>query len=197
MSEFSDKLIANISNIETHLIKNFLSKTPGTLTPREQDLSRSYIVLCHAELESYFEQVAKQLVDISINDWMISKIIRIPIAGLLAYEEKQPTADKLSTVINRIVVEYKKEIDNTNHGIRRSNIDKLFKKIGINTNEFDSTFISNLETLGIGRGVVAHTSVQVQSVINIQDNHRLITDILSGINDFESVVQRESGLNIP
>lgn len=197
MSGFSTILKANISSIEDHLIKNFLAKTPGTLTPRENDLARSYTVLCHAEMESYFELVAIKLVDLSINDWNKNQIIRIPIAGLLSYEEKQTKSDKLSTIINRVVVQYRKEIQNNNHGIRRPNFDKLYGKIGINTNEFDSTFISNLDTFGTQRGAVAHTSVQVQKLINIQDVHQLVSDIINGIDDFETVIQNESGLSIP
>lgn len=62
-----NKLVSRIKFLEDNLLPAV--KINGNYTKKESDLIRSYILLSHAEIESYFEDVAISKAQKSLLNW--------------------------------------------------------------------------------------------------------------------------------
>lgn len=184
------------NKIEKHFVKAFLEKNVMDMTDRELDLCRGYKVLCHAELEEYFEEIAKILVHESIAKWRNDEKIYLPVVGLLGNYEKIETNDTITTKICKIANDFVNYVKKSNHGIKEENLNKLFGCLGINMREFDSTWIATLNTFGSSRGVIAHTSAVAQNPINISETIREVELIVTGVEAFEKEVERQTKINL-
>ena len=111
-----------INTIEKHFVRSFLRKHVVNLSERQMDLCRGYKVLCHAELEYYFEEIAKIIVDESLWRWQNEQIVTFPIIGLLGNFEKIETNDNVETKINQVAKDYLNKIVKKNHGIKEENL---------------------------------------------------------------------------
>lgn len=185
-----------ISQLNKHLVKVLLPKDVMHLTSREMDLCRGFKVLCHAEMEGYFEGIAKILVHESSYIWRNEKKILLPIVGLLGNYEKIDTNDTIDTKINKVMTDYLQFVNKKNHGIKSDNIDKLYTALGINCDRFDNTWLTMLDSFGNARGLIAHTSASVQSHINIGDTVGEINHILDEIENFEKEIENQSKINL-
>jgi hypothetical protein len=72
-------------------------------------------------------------------------------------------------------------IDN-NHGIREDNLFQIFYPIGLKMSDMDNTWLATMDSFGISRGEVAHTSIKTQQPIDPATVFKKITsDILPGL----------------
>lgn len=185
-----------INTIEKHFVRSFLRKNVVNLSERQMDLCRGYKVLCHAELEYYFEEIAKIIVDESLWRWQNEQIVTFPIIGLLGNFEKIETNDNVETKINQVAKDYLNKIVKKNHGIKEENLKRLYFNLGINISEFDATWVAMLSSYGASRGMIAHTSVAAQNPVNIQEASAETKHILEGIEAFEKEIEKQTKLNL-
>lgn len=108
---------------------------------KNQDLIRSYILLCHAEFEYYFEQIANE----TINN-LISSIEKIKIAK------------SKKNIIKILLINNQKTI-NTNNGIKIENLEKMYKPLSIDLNSIDPIYKSKLGCFSSKRGEIAHKGI--------------------------------------
>ncbi|MCM1125308.1 MAG: HEPN domain-containing protein [Lachnospiraceae bacterium] len=179
------ELIKRVKNIQKHFVAAFIDKDVMELNEREMDLCRGYKMLCHAEIEYYFEEIAKIILKESLWNWQSDRKVTLPIAGLLANYEKIDTNDSISTKINKIASDYSKMLSKSNHGIKEENLKKIFGNLGVNVSELDAIWVATLASYGSSRGTIAHTSAIVQTPINIKETIIETESILDGIENFE------------
>ncbi|MDR2903918.1 MAG: hypothetical protein LBU77_05375 [Clostridiales bacterium] len=161
------------------------------ITPLQSDRLRGLRLLCHAEFEDYFESTAIRLLDEAKKKWNAKKVANFNLASLFIWHEKIQTSDSSTTKAYRITSDFEKSIKN-NHGIQEKNIRALFEPLGYKTDDFDSTFISDLSSFGKQRGETAHTSAKkTQQPLDLNTEISLIDRILQQIIDFEGVINRE------
>ena len=174
-----------ISQIE----KNFkFNQSINDITNLQADRLRGLRLLCHAELEDYFESVALKLLTKAEKRWVEKKIANYNLSSLFIWHDKIDKNDTNDTKARMIIADYRKEIK-SNHGIKEDNIKKLFGPLGYRTDDFDSTFISTLSSFGALRGETAHMSAnKTQQPLDQNTELKRIKDLLKGIADFEDVL---------
>ncbi|GCL42602.1 hypothetical protein H6F39_07720 [Anabaena sp. FACHB-1250] len=186
----SDKFITLRTQLN-RLKDEFLPEISPTSSYSESQLSRTaaYRVLAHAEIESYLEERAWEVVQNAKTLWDTSGKTTRTLICLLGFSDltmdKPPdTLRKPNNVsqdnhykrlqitekINSAINSFKKVIDN-NHGLKEKNILALLLPIGINSNDLDpnNTWLANMNTFGQKRGLVAHKSATSYMTIQTPD----------------------------
>lgn len=190
------ELISRVKGIQKHFVASFINKDVMDLNERELDLCRGYKILCHAEIEYYFEEIAKIILKESLWNWQNDKKVTLPIVGLLANYEKVDTNDSISTKINKIAADYSSMLSKSNHGIKEENLRKIFGNLGVDISELDTIWVATLSSYGSSRGTIAHTSAMVQIPINIQEAIHETNIILEGIENFEIEIIRQTKIDL-
>ena len=156
------------------LRKQFLPSqfNPQATYPRislVREHARAFLLLSHAELETYLEDWAKDLTHASQETWNKTGKVTQHFAFLIATcEGHVEIPEKLNTgvadttqVIQKLgrkvfQAHFKRVKDN--HGIRESNLLALFFPLGISLTQVDTMLMPNLHSLGGIRGQYAHRS---------------------------------------
>lgn len=168
----------------------------GNYSKKEQDLIRSYVLLVHAEIEAYFEDVAKEKVSKSLSKWMSSRQKSTCLKAILAYAgnelsyETTKKADSYNIAfrLNRAVSHFLSLI-NKNNGIKEANLLSILVPLGIELNDIDPVWLSTMETFGSFRGQIAHNSLQVQTQVDRNTEVRRInTQILPEVQRIDRLI---------
>jgi hypothetical protein len=124
---------------------------------RAQAHTRAFIVLSHAEIESYLEEWAKEIARASETIWLSSKRITKPLAFLLATIAERISVPNNDTPLVlegktvKLFQAYYKSIKD-NNGIRETNVFTLFGPLGVPAMALGATLLPNLNSLGDRRG---------------------------------------------
>ena len=159
------------------LKKQFLPKISPTGLYSESQLSKTaaYRVLAHAEIESYLEERAWEVVQNAKTLWDTSgKTTRtlICLLGFSGLTMDKPadtlTPQKGSKTVKEEKIKISKKIDlalesfkrviSQNHGVKENHILSLLLPIGIDSDNLNPTWLATMNTFGEKRGLVAHTS---------------------------------------
>lgn len=176
-------------------IKAQFDFTPGIngLTPLQNDKVRSVLLLCHAEIESYLEELALALIDDAREKWRSKHIANYNLASLFISNDKIDTSDTVATKSEKIIADYIRSIQSSNNGIKENNIKTIFGPLGYKIDEFDSAFIGTLNSFGTDRGKIAHTSAkQTSTMYDKNTEFTRIDDIINGLEDFQNVLLSKS-----
>ena len=159
---------------------------------------RSYVALCHGELEHYFEESAKCIVDESLARWNSSRKTSLPLLALCAHYSFDERQDRDTNYkINRIVSKFRDAVIKRNNGIKRDDIMKLFIPLGLDRSEIEElrtpfqTLMDALDSFGEMRGLIVHAShsaFKAQRALNYRDMKRSVEEIVAGIFEFDRLV---------
>ncbi|MEN5054513.1 HEPN domain-containing protein [Sphingobacterium kitahiroshimense] len=150
------------------------SKINGDYSDLEQDLTRSFVLLVHAEIENYLEDRVEEKVNTSFNSWKTNRKRSNVIASINAFCNHDLDTGGKHTKSNKQNIEYRlnlniqkyKSIIYTNHGIKRDNIIDLLLPLGIEINDIDDTWLSIMDNFGSNRGLIAHKKHTIQLMID-------------------------------
>ena len=194
-----DDRLKNLKDDLSSLIDSFIELNPGydrklgLSFSRETDLllSRSLLVLGHAELESFFEELALDLLMSSLNIWETEGLINYNLGALLFNSPvKMQLNDLFSDMPSKSIKKYKEETIEKNHGVKKNNLNNIYAPIGYNLNSIQDQKINQLiymlDFLGGKRGESAHHNqcsihnpISFPDLINIFQN-----DILNELDSF-------------
>lgn len=184
------ELNKRLMELKKHFVKSFNTKSTSSLTKRQIDLCRAFRVLCHAEIEAYFENVALMLINNAKESWDTKKEANITITSLFAQYEKIEMKASLNTKIHHVLSLFVKQQIKLNNGIKEKNIIDLFVPLGLDRDNFDAAWLATLDSYGNKRGTTAHTSAKTQQPIDVTTELNTLNYILIGIKDFEVLVTR-------
>lgn len=161
----------------SRLKKQFIPKINpiGTYSDRQLSRTLAYRVLAHAEIESYLEDRAWEVVQDAKRVWDTTGKTRLTLITLVAFSgqmmETPPTTltpTKGSKTIGLDKIKISKKIDSAiqcfkwvidqNHGVKEANILALLLPIGIDSDDLDTAWLATMNTFGKERGIIAHTS---------------------------------------
>jgi hypothetical protein len=165
---------------------------------RVQAHSRAFVVLSHAEIESYVEEWAKDIVRSSEIIWHASSRIAQPLQFLLATLGQRiqvpPTLigpnvkdspQRLAEEMVKLFQKYYKRIKD-NNGIKEGNILTLFGPLGVPTTAFSSTLLPNLDSFGKLRGTHAHYSSRVVlTPLDPETEYKRAVDLVNELTDLD------------
>ena len=178
-----NNLVARVTQLVSHL----LPAIDPTLSysDKDRDLTRAFCLLCHAELESYIEDITKEVVDRAFSKWNANKEIISPIIFHLAYNYRQENGKPKESPYGMVFKSYNSltETIKKNNGIKENNLMGFFKPIGY---EIDPTLQSTLNDYGKTRGDIAHTSFNTQQPLDPATEKNNITQILNALKTFDN-----------
>jgi len=184
------RLKTRVEQLGNHLLPQI--DPTGSYSDKDLDLTRSYCLLCHAEIEAYIEDIILEITSNAVTNWHNDKSIITPIVFHLAYtyrsEKREPPYSMVVLSFNLL----KKYIEK-NNGIKEDNLNGFCKPIGF---QMDEVLKTTLSDFGKTRGEIAHTSFQTQQPIDPQTEKNRVLQILSGLAlfDYELFAYSQTGV---
>jgi hypothetical protein len=189
------QLLTRLSFLENNILP--AERVDGNYTKREQDLIRSFVLLTHAEIEAYLEDVAKTKVTKSLSDWNSSRVKSNCIKSVVSFVgndlkfENDANSNNIQYRVNTTVAHYMRAVVDKNHGIKEKNILKVLLPLGIEINELDQTWLSVMESFGSTRGLFAHKSFNVQTSIDRNTElNRIKNQILPELTNIDLLIKK-------
>lgn len=188
----------NLDTIE----KTFLSmdiKPDGAYNLHELTMARAYGILVHAEIESYFENIAKEIVLKSYNKWILDKKSSHVLMSIAAFSHpkkeipgnmsNQKVNDEglIEKRLDTCVKKYMGIIDR-NHGIKEENLLKILLPLGIHLNDIDNTFLISADSFGHYRGNLAHNSIKTKSLTDPFAKKKEVNYLLTEIRKLDTKI---------
>jgi hypothetical protein len=144
---------------------------------RVQAHTRAFLVLSHAEIESYLEGWAKDVAQAAEVVWTSSGRVTLPLVFLLTTlgakvqvpatlqgSNSKDMPQRLADASVKMFQEYYTLIKN-NHGVKEKNVLNLFGPLGVPSTALGSTLLPNLDSIGELRGTHAHHSAKVVKTV--------------------------------
>jgi len=195
MSRRLKQLTTRLSFLENNILPS--ERVDGNYTKKEQDLIRSFVLLTHAEIEAYLEDVAKTRVTKSLSDWNSSRVKSNCIKSVVSFVghdlkfENDLNSNNIQYRVNKTVAHYMSAVVDKNHGIKEKNILKVLLPLGIEINELDQTWLSVMESFGSTRGLIAHSSFNVQTSIDRNTElNRIKNQILPELTNIDALIKK-------
>lgn len=203
ISDRFKEMRVRLRELRRHLLPSEFSPT-GDYTDRQLDRARGYRLLVHAEIESYLEDVAKEITTSAIRRW---KHDRHPSALLIAFlasfhsswntnsdasneeiiqlaKSRVNSKDAIGDVIDLAQKQFI-QIVKDNHGVKEKNFKSLILPIGIDMNCIDNTWMTNLDNFGRLRGEIAHNTKRIASQINPLDEFNRVKELEVGLKELD------------
>lgn len=176
MSVRFSQLNARVESLREHLLP-----TPFDVTgvyaeaERVQIRARSFVLLSHAELETYFEDRVIEIAKSALKAWTGRGHVSRSTFCLLGFSDQKlegPPASldppgknkekewpELLDITHRFEAAVQRYIHmalNKNHGIKQADLLSLLLPIGFSSTKFDSTLLQEFDAFGSTRGLFAH-----------------------------------------
>lgn len=165
--------------------------------------SLSFRILVHAEIESYLEDRANELVGVAWKEWKAGRLTTDVTVALLAYAgiesvkppgklggdpENQKSYEDFGVILERANSAWR-YVHKNNHGIKEPNVLALFLPLGLNPSDLDSTLLADLTSYGSKRGEVAHKSSAFVSIYaDPLDEFNKARQLVADLMKFDSLV---------
>ncbi|MGX1615682.1 HEPN domain-containing protein [Micromonospora chalcea] len=171
----------------------------GFYSQRQYDGVRAYVVLTHAEIESYVEDVTQDILLAAKTRWLNSQRTGRCIAALMLYGARsvqppkaivrQTANDTFEAHVIRLLREHERYVSQDNHGIKEKNLLSVLLPVGVLEADLDPVWLATMNSFGGQRGAVAHNSViKVQTPPDPQQMRQTVADILLGLETLEPVL---------
>ncbi|GAA4465495.1 hypothetical protein GCM10023093_17800 [Nemorincola caseinilytica] len=167
-------LVARTTQLEGHLLPAI--NLTGSYTPQDQDMIRSYCLLCHAEIEAYLEDYTTEIIDRAYNKWNANKAMISPIIFHLAFSyngKKDLPYSMVAKSYNNL-----KDVIKSNNGVKENSLINFFRPIGFDVDPLLKTTLNNF---GKNRGDIAHQSFQTQTPLDPATEKANVVLILNGL----------------
>ncbi len=169
--------------------------------------TRAFIVLSHAEIESYLEAWAKEITrsckSACKSAWKGANRVTKPLAFLLVsiserIEAGQTLAEtkgkdmptRLEESAKRMFQKHYKQVKD-NHGIKEKNFWSLFGPLGVPATALPSTLLPNLDSLGDIRGRHAHQSTKaVASILDPETEYKRVSSLVDELKTFDGWIAK-------
>lgn len=167
---------------------------------RVQAHTRAFLVLSHAEIETYLEERAKALARAAEGVWDRSQRVAAPLAFLISTASERiqvPNTLRASldgpqlladAVKKRLLPAYYKRVKE-NNGVKEKNVLALFTPLGAPASAFVPTLMPSLDMLGALRGEHAHNSAKsVKAVLDPETEYKRVRQIVADLEPFDAWV---------
>ncbi len=180
----SAQTLADLAKRLKVLMSTFLPKSKNDVgySPRQYDKVRAFVLLTHAEIETFLEARIIEEVDRRHRLWETSRTPSVVLMGLLAFfeGERPPVVNSVLRPKNegkknphwdQCDLDARLKMSRTqlhaaikkNHGIRESFVIGMLLRMGMRLDDIDPD-VGVFETFGKMRGALAHNSVRATTV---------------------------------
>jgi hypothetical protein len=183
-----------LTDLETHLLPPI---NPAlTYTAKDEDLTRAYCLLCHAEIEAYIETIVLNVATSAFNRWNADKTKVTPIIFHLAYSYRQAVNKPKEPPYSMVAHSFStlQKAITSNNGIKEDNLNIILKPIGFDIDPLLALLLTNF---GKARGGIAHTSFSTQQPLDPATEKTNVSQILLALKLFdEDLVNYEATGNV-
>jgi len=185
------RLRTRIKKLEGHFLPDTFSLT-GKYSQRQNDLTKAFLLLAHAELESYFEDRARKLAMNAQERFTKSGVCTPILSRLLVYHHaikdslEPPSQDTVRKAMNY----YLDHLDK-NHGIREKHLFTIFLPLGISHSAIDAQLIAACNQLSLKRGQFAHQSFKTHQQVDPKtERDNIMNNILPQLVKLEKQIKK-------
>ncbi len=175
-----DKTLLNISILKKDF---YFENDTGEMSSKEENSMKAFIVLSHAEIENFLEQICLNVLEYQFEICLKEKKAGLILASLFMWS-KDDKPNNYNDRINRshnIISKYKSVVAD-NHGIKRQHIKKLLDPLGISIDNYSVDLLNDIEMLASHRNNIAHTNQkQIKHQLNFRDIILLVDRIMANI----------------
>ena len=186
-----------LAELRKHLLF-FLPSPPQsktTYSAQECDLTRCYILLAHAEIENFCEDLALERPEGR------SSCFTLPVAFRRCCEKSWPyyvakekrswsEVNIPSTVVVESALNSYFSVVYENHGVKRQNLEKLLYPLGVLESKLNATWLANMSSFGANRGTWADKSIKAANAPDPQTEASKVDQLLQGLLQLDRVVSR-------
>jgi len=171
-----------------HLLPAKFSPT-GTYSDRVLDRTRGYRVLVHAECEAFIEDRCWALATEAIRQWKADGKARHVLMSLLARCCPDVHVDlALGDCVGKAGSSYYHIIQN-NHGIREGNLVNVLQPVGLELSDLDATWLGTVDSFGVARGEVAHSTIGAQQPIDPLTELMTVKQVRDGFGELDKLLE--------
>ena len=158
------------------------ARPSGNYSKKEQDIIRAFLLLTHAEIEAYFEEICEEKVKRAFKNWKLNRTKSNVLISLVSFISLNNDFNNQSIEerVNKSLTIYCNALSK-NHGIKEKNILSMLLPIGVELSEIDTTWLNTINSFGTSRGEIAHTAAHVQQPLDPVTLRSTVQQILSEV----------------
>jgi hypothetical protein len=156
-----------------------------------------FLVLCHAEFETYLEDRSRNIAELARTRWLSQKrkSLTLTTISLVAYygkgnipsavpkvSHKDFATSDITPLIRDATDEHLSHV-NSNNGIKEKDVVRLLLPIGLRISQMSAFAIAELNAYGAVRGKIAHRSHSIRAALNARDERdraqRVLNELLA------------------
>lgn len=150
----------------------------GNYTKKEQDDIRAYLLLVHAEVEAYFEEISESKAKEAFTKWKNNRTKSNVLLSLVSFHEFKITEQDIEIRVNKALSTFIYTLRH-NHGIKEDNVLSMLLPVGFEFSEIDTTWLNTITSFGTSRGEIAHTAAHVQQPLDPATLKTTVQQIMS------------------
>ncbi len=151
---------------------------------------KGYILLVHAEFESFIEDIGVYIADLALSLWIESSKSTIALSYLIMFFTPEKVQGDFLTRLHKCHKNYKNNVKG-NNGIKSDHVFKLLGKLGLALDLVDVTLDGDLDSFGTKRGEIAHSnSGQITTSLNASDIVTSVENMSKGLSKIGNEVNR-------
>jgi hypothetical protein len=165
ISKRLQQLLKRLDKLEKHFLpSDGQFSLSGNYSEEQNDRTKAFLLLAHAELEAYIEDRAKSRADLAHIHWQRSGNCTFVLSRLLLHHQDELEPISQNTV-TKAVNSYIDKVDK-NHGIKEKNLLSLLLPIGLIHRDLDTRLVTACNQLGRKRGQFAHASIKTHQQVD-------------------------------
>jgi hypothetical protein len=139
----------------------------GRYSPQQHDYTKAFLLLVHAELESYFEDRARALATNAQSKFQHKGVCTPVLSRLIVYHhaQKSELGPISNDAVKKAINYYLGCLDN-NHGIREKHLRTIFLPLGLSHQDLDALLVAACNQLSQKRGDFAHASFKTHQQVD-------------------------------
>ncbi len=188
------RLVSRISELEDRYLPSTFSLT-GRYSRRQRDDTKAFLLLVHAELESYFEDRVRKIAEKSADRYRRSGFCTPVLSRLILYYHAfaQKKFEPVSQNVMQKAMNLYLDRVQANNGIKEKDLLGLFLPLGISHQAMDTQLVTACNQLGQKRGEFAHASFKTHQQIDPKtERDNIRNNILPELRKLERVLRKLS-----
>jgi hypothetical protein len=173
-------------------------------------MCQSFVVFSHAEIQVYWEAVARRILTEADHGWRNNQEFGRVVATLVAFRRPEKVSIPRDTAnphnggkfewILSEAIKTQNNIIQKNNGIKRSNITEMLLPLGVFLSDLVEALLIQLDQTGERRGKMVHKSsrVSLQTIRDpFSDEMKDIDDLNTEIGVFDAKLEAMGLLSVP
>jgi len=202
-----DQMVERVKALRKALLPYHLQVAVGNLTPDISIKALSYRLLCHAEIESYFENRATEINGLISAAWKNHRHVSYPTLCMLGFSgfqmELPPDSfqdpvkkTKVDGRLGKSIGNYNYYVTRKNNGITEKSLVKMLLPLGIEISVIDPLLVVEFNNFATLRGSAAHQSTagHVQAGVSPYDERERVSRLLKGMKAIDKELDRVAAM---